>query len=59
MRGRIWEIMGDQFFLARQVDASRYLSALGNHHISILSYFQVEEGCGNHSASILDALVLG
>ena len=32
--------------------ANRYLSALG-HSISILSYFQVEEGSGDHLASTL------
>ena len=44
----------------RQVAAitNRYLSALGNS-IPNLSYFQVEKGCGDHLASILDALVSG
>ena len=38
-------------FANRQVAANRYLSAL-SHFISILSYFQVEEGCRDNFASI-------
>ena len=37
----------------RQVAAKRYLC----HSILILSYFQVEEGSGDHLALILNALV--
>ena len=55
MRGRIWEILMINLG-KRQVVADRYLSALVNS-ISILSYFLVEEGCGDHSASIFKSLV--
>ena len=59
MRGRIWKILGNQFRRKKkQVAANRYLSALGNR-ISILSYFQMEEGCGEHLASTFNALVSG
>ena len=44
-------------FAKRQVVANRYLSVLG-HSVSAWSYFQVEEGCGNHFALIFNALVL-
>ena len=40
-------------FAKRKVVANRYLSALDNC-ISVLSYFQVEQGCGDHLASILN-----
>ena len=44
-------------FTKIQVVANRYLSAQG-HAISILSYYQEEEGCGDHFATIPNALVL-
>ena len=50
--GKFWVID----YAKRQVVANRYLSALG-HSISILSYCQLEEGSGDHLASIVDALV--
>ena len=56
MRGRIWEIFWVIKLAKVQVIANRYLPALG-HSISILSSFQVEEGCGNLLASIFNALV--
>ena len=34
-------------FAKRQVYPDRYLSAMG-HSISILTYFHVVEGCGDH-----------
>ena len=40
----------------REVVANRYLSAMGNS-VSVLSYFQAEEGCGNYSASIFNAIL--
>ena len=40
----------------KQVVADRYLSAMGNS-VSILSHFQVEEGCGGHLALIFNALI--
>ena len=52
MRDRIWEIMGGQI-VKRQVVANRYLPALGSS-ISILSHFQIKEGCGDNLASILN-----
>ena len=53
MRGRIWEIMNDQL----RKKTGCYHSTLSNS-ISILSYFQAEEGCGDRLASVLNALVL-
>ena len=43
-------------FAKRRVVANRYLSAMG-HSISIVSYFQVDKGCGDHLASIFDTLM--
>ena len=45
-------------FAKRQVDAHKYFSALGNSAL-IFSHFQLEEGCEDHLASILNALVSG
>ena len=57
MRGRyghFWMII----FAKRHVVAKEHLLALG-HSISILFYFQVEEGCGNHLGSTFSAQVSG
>ena len=54
MRGRIWEILGDQ--CRKKTVADKYLSALVNS-ISVLSYFLVEEGYGDHLTSIFKVLV--
>ena len=45
-------------FAKRQVVANRHLGALG-HSSSILFYFQVEEGCGEHLVSTFNALLSG
>ena len=55
MRGRFWESLVINF-TKRQVVANRYLSVLG-HSISALSYFQVDEECGNHFALIFNGLM--
>ena len=43
-------------FAKKQIVPNRHLRALG-HSISILSYFQVEERCGDHLVSTVDAFV--
>ena len=45
-------------FAKRQVVANRHLRALG-HSSSILFYFQVEEGCGEHLVLTFNALLSG
>ena len=46
---------GWSVFAKREVVANIYFSTLG-HSISSLTYFQVEERCGDHLASLYNAL---
>ena len=53
-----WHTQNSLLLARRQVVADRYPLALG-YSILVLSYFQVQEGYGDHLASIFNASMSG
>ena len=56
MKSRIWEVLGDQFC---KETGTQLLRDIFEHWVSILSYFQVGKGRGDHSVSIFHVSLSG
>ena len=61
MRSRIWEVVGDQFPGSTSQKDRELLMDIFEHWVigSFYLSFQIEKGCGDHLASVFNALLSG